>query len=155
MTLLAELLPASNVLLDVAAADKRAVFEQAAGLLESSTGIKRSTILDSLLARERMGSTGLGQGIAIPHGRVKGLRSAVGGFIRTRTPIAFDAPDEAPVHLIFVLLVPEKSTDAHLEILSQLAQLFSDRGIRVELAQAPDALAAQRLIAGWRAHTEH
>ena len=153
MSLLASLIPASRVALDVAAQDKRAVFEQAAALLEDETGIKRGHILDSLLARERMGSTGLGQGIAIPHGRVRGLKSAAGCFLRTRTPIAFDAPDDGPVRLIFVLLVPEKSTDAHLEILSQLAEMFSDRELRTALAAAPDAPAAQRLIAGWHART--
>jgi len=151
MTRLSELLPASHVLLDVAAADKQALFEQAAALLAVSTGVKRGHIVDSLTARERMGSTGLGQGIAIPHGRVKGLHSAVGCLIRTRPPISFDAPDEAPVGLIFVLLVPEKSTDLHLEILSELAQMFSDREMRAALAAAPNALAAQRLIAAWRA----
>jgi PTS system nitrogen regulatory IIA component len=153
MSLLASLIPASRVALDVAAQDKRAVFEQAAALLEAETGIKRGHILDGLLARERMGSTGLGQGIAIPHGRVRGLKSAAGCFLRTRTPIAFDAPDDEPVRLIFVLLEPEKSTDAHLEILSQLAEMFSDREMRTALAAAPDALAAQRLIAGWHART--
>jgi PTS system nitrogen regulatory IIA component len=150
MTQLSELLPASHILLDVAAADKQAAFEQAATLLAGSTGLKRGHIVDSLVARERMGSTGLGQGVAIPHGRVKGLRAAVACLIRTRAPIAFDAPDEVPVGLIFVLLVPEKSTDLHLEILSELAQMFSSREMRSALAAAPDALAAQRLIARWR-----
>ena len=150
MTLLSELLPASHILLDVAATDKRAVFEQAAALLADSTGIKRGHIVDSLAARERMGSTGLGQGIAIPHGRVKGLRNAVGCLMRAQPPISFDAVDEVPVGLIFVLLVPEKSTDLHLQILSELAQMFSDREMRAALAAAPDALAAHRLIARWR-----
>jgi PTS system nitrogen regulatory IIA component len=104
--------------------------------------------VSSLAARERSGSTALGHGIAIPHGRVKGLRTAMGAFLRMREPIPFDAPDDAPVRLIFVLLVPEKSTDLHLEILSELAQLFSDRNVRRELTAAPDALAAQRVIAG-------
>jgi len=149
VNLLAPLLPTSHVLLDIPAQDKRALFEQVADLLQPKTGIKRGVILDSLLARERMGSTGLGRGIAIPHGRVRGLREAVGCFVRVLTPIPFDSPDETPVHLVFVLLVPEKSTDLHLEILSELAQMFSDRSMREALAAAPDATAAQRLIAGW------
>jgi PTS system nitrogen regulatory IIA component len=148
VTLLGSLLPASHVLLDVAAADKQAVFELAGGLLESDSGVRRAQIVSSLAARERSGSTALGHGTAIPHGRVKGLRTAMGAFIRTREPIPFDAPDDAPVQLIFVLLVPEKSTDLHLEILSELAQLFSDRNVRRDLGAAPDALSAQRLIAG-------
>ena len=148
MTLLSSLLPASHVLLDVGAADKQAVFELAADLLERDSGVRSTQIVSSLAARERSGSTALGHGIAIPHGRVKGLRSAMGAFLRMREPIPFDAPDDAPVRLIFVLLVPEKSTDLHLEILSELAQLFSDRNVRRELTAAPDALAAQRVIAG-------
>jgi PTS system nitrogen regulatory IIA component len=148
VTLLSSLLPASHVLLDVGAADKQAVFELAADLLERDSGVRSTQIVSSLAARERSGSTALGHGIAIPHGRVKGLRTAMGAFLRMREPIPFDAPDDAPVRLIFVLLVPEKSTDLHLEILSELAQLFSDRNVRRELTAAPDALAAQRVIAG-------
>ena len=148
MTLLGSLLPAGHVVLDTPAAAKQAVFELVGGLLEGESGVRRAQIVSSLAARERSGSTALGQGIAIPHGRVKGLRSAMGVFIRTRAPIPFDAPDDAPVQLIFALLVPEKSTDLHLEILSELAQLFSDRGMRQALSTAPDALTAQRLIAG-------
>ena len=151
MSLLATLLPASHVLLDVEAADKRRLLDQAAGLLEGQTGIGRDLIFDSLLARERLGSTGLGQGIAIPHGRIKGLTNAVGAFLRTRAAVAFDAPDGAPVRLVFVLLVPEKSTDLHLQILSELAQMLSDRAMRAELASAADPAMAQRLIAGWHA----
>jgi len=155
MNLLAPLLPESNVLIDVTAADKRTLFDRVADLLHDKTGIKRSIILDSLLARERMGSTGLGHGIAIPHGRVKGLREAVGCFVRTQSPIPFDAPDDVPVRLLFVLLVPEKSTDLHLEILSELAQMFSDRNVRNALMDARDAQAAQRLIAGWQHSLPH
>jgi PTS system nitrogen regulatory IIA component len=155
MTLISTLLPAAHILVDLPAADKRSIFEQVAALLESKTGLKRAHILESLLARERLGSTALGQGIAIPHGRVRGLREAVGAFVRTRTPVAFDAPDEHPVSLLFVLLVPEKSTDLHLEILGELAQLFGDRELRAQLALAPDALAVHRLIASWAAKAAH
>jgi PTS system nitrogen regulatory IIA component len=148
VTLLPSLLPPEHVLLDVAAADKHRVFELAGELLEGESGVHRAQIVSSLAARERNGSTALGHGIAIPHGRVKRLHRAMGAFIRTREPIPFDAPDDAPVRLVFVLLVPEKSTDLHLEILSELAQLFSDRTLRRSLAEAPDALTAQRLITG-------
>jgi nitrogen PTS system EIIA component len=148
MTLLSGILPASHVLLDVDAADKQAVFDLAAELLADKVGVKASQIASGLAARERSGSTGLGQGIAIPHGRVKGLRSAAGAFIRTRQPLPFDAPDDAPVRLIFVLLVPEKSTDLHLQILSELAQLFSSREVRQELASTGDSLRVQRIIVG-------
>jgi len=152
MSLLSSLLTVSHVALDVEAGDKKTVFERAARLLESDSGLTRQQIIDSLNTRERMGSTGLGQGIAIPHGRVKGLREALGAFLRLRSPVAFDAPDERPVNLVFILLVPERATDVHLEILSELAQMFSDRSFRAQLAAAPDNLAAQRLIVNWQAH---
>jgi len=151
VSLLATLLPASHVLLDVEAADKRQLLEQAADLLAVQTGIGRDVILDSLLARERLGATGLGQGIAIPHGRIRGLAHAAGAFLRTRAAVPFDAPDGIPVRLAFVLLVPENSTELHLHILAELAQMLSDRAMRAELIDAADAAATQRLIAGWRA----
>ncbi len=152
MSILSTILTPSRVAVDAQASSKKALFEAAATLLGSELTVSRQHIIDSLLARERLGSTGLGQGIAIPHGRVKGLREAIGAFIRLREPIPFDAPDNRPVNLVFVLLVPERATDAHLQILSELAQMFSDRAFRVELSAAPDALTAQRLIAQWRAN---
>ncbi|MCC7547331.1 MAG: PTS sugar transporter subunit IIA [Burkholderiales bacterium] len=150
MSLLATLLPASHVLLDVPARDKRELLDRAAGLLEGQAGIGRGQILDSLLARERLGSTGLGKGVAIPHGRIKGLSAPVGAFLRARAAVPFDAPDDAPVRLVFVLLVPERSTELHLQILGELAQMLSDRTMRADLGSAPDAAATQRLIAAWR-----
>jgi len=121
-------------------------------MLEGASGLSRGQVMGSLLARERLGSTALGQGIAIPHGRVKGLRDAVGAFLRVREPIPFDAPDNQPVSLVFVLLVPERASDVHLQILSELAQMFSDRELRRQLAAAPNPASAQRLIIGWQAH---
>ena len=152
MSLISSLLTVPHVALDIEAGDKKAVFEHAARLLESDSGLTRQQVVDSLVTRERLGSTALGQGIAIPHGRVKGLREALGAFLRLRSPVAFDAPDERPVNLVFVLLVPERATDVHLQILSELAQMFSDRSFRAQLTAAPDNLAAQRLIANWQAH---
>jgi nitrogen PTS system EIIA component len=152
MNLVSSLLEASHVALDVEASDKKALFERAGAMLEGASGLARGQVMDSLLARERLGSTGLGQAVAIPHGRVKGLRTAVGAFLRLRAPIPFEAPDNQPVSLVFVLLVPERASDLHLQILSELAQMFSDRELRRQLAAAPNALSAQRLIVGWQTH---
>jgi PTS system nitrogen regulatory IIA component len=152
MNAIASLLSPAHIALDIEAINKAAIFERAADLLEARSGLQRKQILDSLKGRERLGSTALGQGIAIPHGRVKGLRDAVGAFLRLRPPVPFDAPDHVPVDLVFVLLVPERATDAHLQILSELAQMFSDRAFRTQLSTAPDALSVQRLVAGWQAH---
>ncbi len=147
--LIAALLPATNVLVDADLGSKKRVFEQVGLLVENHHRVARSTVFDSLFARERLGSTGLGQGVAIPHGRIKGLRDAIGVFVRTRAPIAFDAPDGQPVSLIFALLVPERATDAHLDILALLAQMFSDRSMRDRLSAAESAAAVHELFTLW------
>lgn len=140
MNLIANLLPLSNIQVGLDASSKKRVFEQAGILFENNQGIGRSTVFDSLFAREKLGSTGLGQGVAIPHGRIKGLKEAVGAFLRLAAPVQFDAPDGKPVSFLFVLLVPEQATEQHLQILSELAQMFSDRAFREQLAAAPDEI---------------
>ena len=152
MNLIAKLLPPSNVLLDLEASSKKRVFEQVGLLYENHHHIARSQVFDSLFAREKLGSTGLGQGIAIPHGRIKGLKEAVGAFVRLKQPISFDEPDGQPVSLIFVLLVPDRATDAHLQILSELAQMFSDKTFREQLLAAADAVQLHQLITHWQPH---
>ena len=136
MNPLNNLLSAGQVLLELDAGSKKRVFEQAGILFESHLGLARAVVFDSLFAREKLGSTGLGQGIAIPHGRIKGLKQAAGAFIRLATPVAFDSPDGRPVSLLFVLLVPEQATEEHLQILSELAQRFSERSFREALLTA-------------------
>ena len=145
------LLPAAHVLLDLEASSKKRVFEQAGLLFESHLGIARSVVFESLFAREKLGSTGLGQGIAIPHGRIKGLKKPLGAFFRLETPVQFEAPDGKPVGLIFVLLVPEAANEQHLQLLSELAQMFSDRTFREQLASAPDTTSLYSLFAQWNA----
>jgi PTS system nitrogen regulatory IIA component len=150
MSLVAKLLPPANVLLDLQVSSKKRLFEQVGLLFENNHGLARSLVFDSLFTRERLGSTGLGQAVAIPHGRIKGLKDALGAFVRVAQPVAFDAPDGKPVMLVFVLLVPEQATDKHLQILSELAQMFSDRALRDALAGAADAPALHQIIAAWQ-----
>ena len=150
MSLVGKLLPSSHVLVDLQASSKKRLFEQAGLLFENNDGIARSLVFDSLFARERLGSTGLGQGVAIPHGRIKGLKEALGALIRLAQPVPFDAPDAAPVTLVFVLLVPEKATEKHLQILSELAQMFSDKALREAMTKAADAAELHQLITAWR-----
>jgi len=145
----ATLLSPSCLLHDLAADSKRQAFGAIAIAIETAHGIAPDAICDALLARERLGSTGLGLGVAIPHGRIRGLRHAVGAFARLATPIDFDAPDGRPVDLMFVLLVPEKANETHLQLLSTLAQMFSDRAFRESVAAAQDAAAAHSLFATW------
>ena len=150
MSLVAQLLPPENVLLDLAVSSKKRLFEQVGLLFENNHGLARNIVFDSLFARERLGSTGLGQEVAIPHGRIKGLKEALGAFVRLEQPVPFDAPDGQSVRLVFVLLVPEQATEKHLQILSELAQMFSDRALRESMVAAPDAAALHALIASWQ-----
>lgn len=138
MGLISQLLPANHIILDVELTSKKRLFEHVGLLVETSRGIARSTVFDSLFAREKLGSTGIGQGIAIPHGRIKGLKDAVGVFVRLAQPLPFDAPDGKPVKLVFSLLVPEHGTQQHLDILSDLADRFADPDVRAVLCDTPD-----------------
>jgi len=149
MNQIAALLPVDNVLLDVETPTKAQLFDTIGALFEAGAGLPCAAVVAALTAREKLGSTGLGQGIAIPHGRIKGLKEARGAFVRLKTPIAFDAPDGKPVGQAFVLLVPEQATDHHLQLLSELAQMFSERGFRERIAAASDAPSLQRLFAAW------
>lgn len=139
MNLISQLLPAENIILDLDVSSKKRVFEHAGLLFENNQGIARGAVFDSLFAREKLGSTGLGKGIAIPHGRIKGLKHASGAFLRLTNPVPFDSPDGVPVSLLFVLLVPEQATEQHLQILSELAERFSDRACRDALSSARSA----------------
>ena len=150
MNLIAQLLSGDDVVVGLDASSKKRVFEQAGLLFENRHGIARSVIYDALFAREKMGSTGLGLGIAIPHGRIKGLKEARGAFFRLAAPVPFDAPDGQPVDLVFVLLVPEAASEHHLQLLSELAQMFSDKTFREKLAAAPDTAAVYALFAQWQ-----
>jgi PTS system nitrogen regulatory IIA component len=150
MNLVASLLPLSNVAVDVSVSSKKRLFENLGLLFENNHGIASSVVFDCLFVRERLGSTGLGHGIAIPHGRIKGLKDAVGALVRLSAPVPFDAPDSKPVSVVFSLLVPEQATERHLQILSELAQMFSDRGLRESIFSASNAAALHRLISTWQ-----
>ena len=147
MSLLASLLPENHVLLDVEITSKKRLFEYIGLLFENSHGISSGTVFDSLFAREKLGSTGLGQGIAIPHGRIKGLKEASGAFVRLAQPLPFEAPDGRPVQLVFALLVPEQATEQHLQILSELAQRFSEKEFREKLGTASERAEVRQAFA--------
>lgn len=150
MSLIGKLLSREDVVLDAESASKKRIFERASILFENRLQIARSLIYDSLFDRERLGSTGLGRGVAIPHGRVKGLREAAAAFFKTQHPIPFDAPDGEPVNMIFVLLVPERATEMHLQILSELAQMFGDSAFREKVAASDDPAVLHTLFANWK-----
>ncbi|HMX11008.1 MAG TPA: PTS sugar transporter subunit IIA [Burkholderiaceae bacterium] len=149
MNRLAAILPPSNVLVNVEASSKKRVFEQAGLLFENGHAIARATVTDNLFARERLGSTGLGHGVAIPHGRIKGLKNPLAAVLRVQQPIPFEAPDDEPVSLLIFLLVPEAATQRHLEILSEIAELLSDRELREQIKVEPDPVRVHELISRW------
>ncbi|MHB1117444.1 PTS sugar transporter subunit IIA [Sideroxydans sp.] len=151
MSLISKILAPDCVMLDSESGSKKRVFEHVGILFENTLGIARSQVFDSLFAREKLGSTGLGQGVAIPHGRVKGLRDAAAAFVKMQTPIPFDAPDGLPVKFIFVLLVPERATDLHLQILGELAQMFSEQSFRDRLEATDDPTEMHQLFNDWNA----
>ena len=149
MNRLSQILSPSQVLVSVDATSKKRAFEEAGLLFENLHGLNRALITDSLFARERLGSTGLGHGVAIPHGRIKGLKAPMAAVFQLQAPIGFDAPDEQAVALLIFLLVPEAATQKHLEILSEIAELLSDSVLREKLKTTSDAGALHHLLASW------
>ncbi len=149
MNLIAPLLTPATTLLDISFSSKKKLFEHAAELFARAHGLKASDIFSSLFERERLGSTALGYGIAIPHGRIKGLKDAVGAFYRLSLPLEFDAPDNQPVSLCFVLLVPKDANETHLQILGELAQLFGDESMRAQMLEAASPAELIALVEAW------
>ena len=124
--LLAGLLSTSRIRLNVAASSKKRMLEELAGLLSHNrSDLHRDTVFQVLNERERLGSTGIGDGIALPHGRLNGLTEPLAAVIRLRQALDFDAVDDGPVKLIVGLLVPANATEQHLDILASLAETFS------------------------------
>ena len=146
---LAAILPIAQVLAKVDVTSKKRAFEEAGLLFENVHGLSRSLVTDSLFSRERLGSTGLGHGVAIPHGRIKGLKSPMAALLQLARPIGFDAPDEQPVSLLIFLLVPEAATQKHLEILSEIAEMLSDEVLRGKLIGGTTAADLHGLILRW------
>lgn len=140
-----DLLASERVRSGLVAGDKPALIEQLAQLLAGTDGI--ATVRDALMARERLGSTGLGHGVAIPHGRSAAIHEARAAFVRLATPIDFGADDRQGVDLVAALIVPAHFTDQHLKLLAELAELFSDPVVTAALRAAPDDEALRAALA--------
>lgn len=125
---------------------KRALEHLSEILSEATPYLTETEIFTALIGREKLGSTGIGDGVAIPHGRLKGLDECVGAMIRLQEGVDFEAPDDRPVDLIFGLLVPQDSTEAHLKILRALAEMFSDESCLERLRAAEDDQALHALL---------
>ena len=150
MNRLASILTPAQVQAQVEVTSKKRAFEEAGLLFENLHGLSRALVTDSLFSRERLGSTGLGHGVAIPHGRIKGLKAPMAAVFQLAKPIGFDAPDDQVVGLLIFLLVPEAATQKHLEILSEIAELLSDADLRQKLVASTDSGQLHALISGWQ-----
>jgi PTS system nitrogen regulatory IIA component len=145
--LISEILPVSRVEQGIELNSKKAVLEYLAGMLAAETSTHSSNeVFESLIARERLGSTGLGHGISIPHGRMNGLEKTMGAFLKIDAGVDFDAMDGQPVDMFFALLVPEECTDEHLKLLAQLAERFSKDNFLNQLRAAPETSTTQALL---------
>lgn len=118
-------------------------------LLQGRPDLDRKTVLQTLTERERLGSTGIGSGVALPHGRINGLDDVIGAFAVMQTPLDYDTQDNEPINLAFGLLVPAEANEQHLKILAHLARLFSDASLRQQVSNAPTSVEALRLLTHW------
>lgn len=130
--------------------DRDAVLDRAARLLSVDAAGDAAAIAECLRMRERMGSTAIGHGVAIPHGRCSAFDGVRAAFLRLREPVDFDASDGQPVDLVFAMTVPEHFTQQHLQLLSELAEVFAEPRFREALRAAPDAAALHAALL--RAH---
>ncbi len=151
---LIDLLTPARVVAGASITSKKRLLELLATLLADGQGSDAERVIfDSLCTREKLGSTALGHGIAIPHGRSSALSTASGCFVQLDQPIDFGAPDGKPVDLLFAMGVPEHFTNQHLLLLSQLAEMFSDPALSARLRAAKDANTLFRQLADW--HPAH
>ena len=137
---LADVLTTDRILLDLTASSKKTLLEKMATVLaKAESGTDHRQIFEGLCQRERLGSTGLGLGIAIPHCRIPEQNEVAGAIIRLRKPIDFDAPDQQDVDLFFALAIPEECTETHLKLLAELAEFFKDKQKASSVREATSA----------------
>ena len=147
MIRLENILTPGRSLVNVPGGSKKKVLEQIANLIGKEVpDLDSQTVFESLVAREKLGSTGFGNGIAIPHCRLKGCESPISALLHLDAPVDFDAIDGAPVDLLFVLLVPEAATDAHLELLRQIASMLDRKEVRDRLRSADTKQALYQVV---------
>ncbi|MCQ2005585.1 PTS IIA-like nitrogen regulatory protein PtsN [Rhizobium sp. NRK18] len=138
---LADLLQTDAVIPSMRAHSKKQLLQELASKASKITGIPEREIFDVILQRERLGSTGVGHGIAIPHGKLTSIKSIVGVFARLETPVDFEALDDQPVDLVFLLLAPEGAGADHLKALSRIARILRDQDLVAKL-RATDSASA-------------
>ena len=146
---IAEFISPERVIRQSKVTSKKRALEEVSGLIAGAQpDLVETEIFDCLLARERLGSTGIGHGVAIPHGRLKSVTHPIGAFAALEKGVDFDAMDGAPVDLVCALVVPIESTEEHLQILAALAALFSDERLRENMRRAASAEELYALLTG-------
>lgn len=150
---IADLLRTADIILDLAVASKSQLFDEIGRHMESRHGMPQDWVVLSLSRREEVGSTALGEGVAIPHARVKNLDRIQIGYFRLTTPIPFAAPDGKPVSNILVLLVPKQAIEEHLTILADATRMFSDARFRERVQLCKEASKVKELFASWSGQT--
>jgi PTS system nitrogen regulatory IIA component len=149
LSTIARLLSTRNIRLDMDVSSRDSFLDEVARHMEREHGMPKKWVFQSLSRREKAGSTALGEGVAIPHARVKDLQRILLAYIRLRQPIPFDAPDGKPVSEFLVILVPKEATEEHLRILSEVTQLFSDPQFRLQLRKCSEAGETKRVFDDW------
>ena len=135
---LLDVLPRDAIIADLVSEDKKGILEEMAKPVAKIAGISREECVMVLLERERLGSTGIGEGIGIPHGKMKDLDDLVLGFGRSRKGIDFESMDGRPTHIFFLLITPEKSTGLHLKVLARISRILKSEGFKEKLFNALD-----------------
>jgi nitrogen PTS system EIIA component len=149
---ISDILSADRVIAGHAVTSKKRALEDLAKLVaKGAPNLDGTAVFNALINREKLGSTGLGHGVAIPHGRMEGIKGSVGAFVRLKHPVDYDAHDGQGVDLVFGLLVPQAATEEHLKHLAAIAEMFSDEGFCTKLRAASDDKTLFQLIAEYRA----
>jgi nitrogen PTS system EIIA component len=146
---IADLLLPEDILLDVDVSSKSELIDEIGRHMQRVHAMAQESVVLSLSHREQIGSTGLGQGVAIPHARVKNLERIQVAYLRLKLPIPFDSPDGKPVSDVLVLLVPKQASEEHLTILAETAQMLSDRRFRERLHLCGNPIQVKRLFEVW------
>lgn len=143
-----ELLQAPRILLDWRVNSKRKLFQDLAEAVENAVGIDQERVLAALIQREKLGTTGIGDGIAVPHARLKDLGELTGFFVRLARPVDYDALDDQPVDLIFLVLAPEAGNTDQLKALARIARLLRDPATATRLRTGGGVDEVHRILGG-------
>jgi PTS system nitrogen regulatory IIA component len=145
---LSDLIPEGGAAMDLGASSRKQVLQALSEIAAHKTGMEARVIFENVLQRERLGSTGVGQGVAIPHARLTGINEVTGFFARLKNPVDFESIDGRPVDLVFMLLAPADAGAEHLKALARVSRLMRREDVRERLRAAPDLVAMRALLVG-------